>query len=87
MTSGPILCRPLPKASGPGISWDEEQWDSTDQPVSRRDRTRGSYTVDELLGANTFSQSVGDPDIEQVKTHHIGVFFPLSSGFTSHQVF
>ncbi|XP_071319611.1 guanine nucleotide-binding protein G(I)/G(S)/G(O) subunit gamma-T2b isoform X1 [Trachinotus anak] len=43
-----------PKSQQPGISWDEEQWDSTDQSVRRSDRTRAGHTVDELLGANTF---------------------------------
>lgn len=74
----------LPESQPPGISRDEEQWDSTDQSVRRSDRTGRRQTVDELVGANTFSQSVGDPDIEQVKTHDRGfLFLRLSSGFTS----
>lgn len=54
-------CADLIRKPALGISWDEEQWDSADQSVSRSDRTTVRHTVDELLGASTFLWLLGTP--------------------------
>lgn len=54
-------CPDLSPKPAAGISWDEEQWDNTDQSVWGSDRNRGRCTVDELVGANSLLWLLGIP--------------------------